>query len=106
MVRIVYIQPDMKEVTVEAEEGMSVMEAAVKNDVDGIVAECGGACSCATCHAYVGADWLDTVGPAGDDEKDMLEFAADPRPASRLTCQIRVAKELDGLKVHVPAEQG
>ena len=106
MVKIVYVQPDSREVAVDAEEGMSVMEAAVKNNVDGIVAECGGACSCATCHAYIDPEWLDAVGPASDDEQDMLEFASDARPNSRLTCQIRIAGELEGLKLEIPAEQG
>lgn len=105
MVKIIYVEPDGTERTVDAPEGHSVMEEAVANGVKGIVAECGGACSCATCHAYVDAAWLATVGPAEGDEADMLEFAYEPRPNSRLTCQIEVTDALDGLRVTIPDQQ-
>ena len=84
----------------------SVMEGAIKNGVDGIVAECGGACMCATCHVYVDPLWLDKLKPIEDDENAMLDTTASPRKAnSRLSCQIRVTKELDGLIVNTPPTQ-
>ncbi|MDR6267477.1 2Fe-2S iron-sulfur cluster-binding protein [Roseobacter sp. N2S] len=105
MVTITYVEPDGTERTVDVAEGRSVMEGAVSNGIRGIVAECGGACSCATCHAYINAEWLDAVGPAEGDEADMIEFALDPRPNSRLTCQIEVHSGLEGLRLEIPAEQ-
>ena len=82
------------------------MEGATANSIDGIVAECGGFLSCATCHAYVHPDWLDKTGKAGDDEMGMLEFAEGQQDNSRLTCQIEVTSDLDGLIVTIPEEQG
>lgn len=81
------------------------MEAAKKNDIPGIEAECGGACACATCHVYVDEAWTGKVGKAEEMEEDMLDFAFDVRPESRLCCQIKVSDELDGLVVKVPAKQ-
>jgi 2Fe-2S ferredoxin len=81
------------------------MAGAVRNDVPGIDAECGGACACATCHVYVDEAWRARVGAASDMERNMLEFAGDVRPDSRLSCQIRVTKELDGLVVQTPKSQ-
>jgi 2Fe-2S ferredoxin len=81
------------------------MEAAIANTVPGIVAECGGACSCATCHVYVDDEWTEKVGGPSEMEEDMLDFAFDVRPTSRLSCQIRLTDELDGLVLHVPEEQ-
>ena len=92
--------------SVEAPAGWSVMEAAVKNNVPGIEAECGGACACATCHVYVDEAWLDRVGGAQPMEADMLDFASDMRSNSRLSCQIRIAPDLDGLVVRTPERQG
>ncbi len=106
MVMITYVQPDGVERAVDVPEGRSVMEGAVANDVAGIVAECGGSCSCATCHAYIDKDWMDVVGPPGEDEADMLEFASGATSNSRLTCQIEVTSELEGLKLTIPEEQG
>lgn len=106
MVMITYVQPDGVERAVDVPEGRSVMEGAVANDVAGIVAECGGSCSCATCHAYIDNDWMEIVGPPGEDEADMLEFASAPTSNSRLTCQIEVTSELEGLKLAIPDEQG
>lgn len=106
MVMITYVQPDGMEKTVDVPEGRSVMEGAVANDVAGIVAECGGSCSCATCHAYIDEEWIGVVGPAGEDEADMLEFSSSPMSNSRLTCQIEVTRQLDGLKLAIPDEQG
>ncbi len=84
---------------------MTVMEAAVKNSVPGIEAECGGACSCATCHVYVDDEWREKTGQPDEMEEDMLDFAFDVRDSSRLSCQIKVSDELDGLVVHVPEKQ-
>lgn len=88
-----------REVTVG--QGSTVMEGAIDNDVEGIVAECGGACACATCHAYVGDAWLPRLPPMEEMEDAMLDSAEDRRPNSRLTCQIEVTDELDGLEVFV-----
>jgi 2Fe-2S ferredoxin len=82
------------------------METAIRNSVPGIVAECGGACSCATCHVHVDEAWTAKVGPPSPMEEDMLDFAFDVRPTSRLSCQIKVTDELDGLIVHTPEKQG
>ncbi|MDE2017801.1 MAG: 2Fe-2S iron-sulfur cluster binding domain-containing protein [Hyphomicrobiales bacterium] len=92
--------------TVEAEPGSTVMEAAIQSKVPGITAECGGACACATCHVYVDADWFERLPKAEPMEEDMLDFASDLRKTSRLSCQIKVAPELDGLTVETPARQG
>ncbi len=81
------------------------MEAAKLNDVPGIEAECGGACACATCHVYVDAAWIEKTGKPAEMEEDMLDFAFDVRPESRLSCQIKVTPELDGLVVRVPGKQ-
>jgi 2Fe-2S ferredoxin len=91
--------------TVEVENGATVMEAAIRNAIPGIDAECGGACACATCHVYVDADWQEKVGPPTPMEEDMLDFGFDVRPNSRLSCQIKVSDELDGLKVTTPERQ-
>jgi len=106
MAKITYIAFDGTRFEVEAENGSTVMENAVRNSVPGIEAECGGACACATCHVYVDEAWTDTVGQPEPMEEDMLDFAFDVRPTSRLSCQIRVSDELDGLIVSVPERQG
>ena len=90
---------------VDAPVGSTVMENAVRNLVPGIEAECGGACACATCHVYVDDAWTAAVGAPESMEEDMLDFAFDVRPTSRLSCQIKVKPELDGLVVHVPERQ-
>lgn len=105
MARITFIQNDGTERVVEAEPGMTVMEAAVKNSIPGIAAECGGACACATCHVYVDEAWAEKTGSPSPMEEDMLDFAFDVRPTSRLSCQIKVSDELDGLTVTVPERQ-
>ena len=105
MARITFIQPDGTENTVDAEPGMTVMEAAVKNNVRGIAAECGGACACATCHVYVEEAWREATGQPEQMEEDMLDFAFDIRPESRLSCQIKVTEALDGLRVRIPEKQ-
>lgn len=91
--------------TVEAEPGSTVMEAAIRNGIPGIEAECGGACACATCHVYVDEAWREAVGEPSPMEEDMLDFGYDVRPNSRLSCQIKVTPELDGLKVTTPERQ-
>ena len=91
--------------TVDARAGSTVMETAIKNNVTGIEAECGGACACATCHVYVEGEWLAAVGEPGVAEKDMLDFGYDVRENSRLSCQIRVSESLDGLRVQTPEKQ-
>lgn len=105
MARVTY-SFDGAEETVDGELGESVMTTAVQNGIDGIVAECGGALSCATCHVYVDPAWFDKTGPAGEDEAEMLAGAmCEPRATSRLSCQIELTQELDGLVVGVPDEQ-
>ena len=106
MVKITFIQPDNSEQVVEVEPGVTLMEAAKLNSVPGIEAECGGACACATCHVYVDDAWREKTGTPSQMEEDMLDFAFDVRPTSRLSCQIKVTDELDGLVVHTPTQQG
>jgi 2Fe-2S ferredoxin len=105
MVTVTFIESSGNEKKVEAGEGSTLMEAAVKNGVGGILAECGGACTCATCHVYVDEAWAARVGPASGDEEEMLTLAVDPQPNSRLSCQIALTAELDGLVVRVPVAQ-
>lgn len=105
MATITFIQSDGTERVVEAEPGMTVMEAAVKNSIPGIAAECGGACACATCHVYVEAEWLDKVGKRAAMEEDMLDFAFDVKDSSRLSCQIKISDAINGLRVRVPEKQ-
>lgn len=105
MVKITFVQPDGTEQVVDATPGMTVMEAAKLNLVPGIEAECGGACACATCHVYVDEQWRDKTGESSEMEEDMLDFAFDVREESRLSCQIKVTEELDGLVVRVPEKQ-
>ncbi len=106
MPKITYVDHAGTARTIDGEVGSTVMETAIRNNVPGIDAECGGACACATCHVYVDEAWADKVGPAEPMEQDMLDFASDVRATSRLCCQIRVTAELDGLVVTTPARQG
>lgn len=99
---ITYIQPNGQAVEFEVPLGSSVMQGAIDNMVEGIVAECGGACSCATCQVYVDPQWMDIVGPACDFEQDMLSAASEVRSNSRLSCQIEITPELHGLIVSMP----
>ena len=106
MTTIVFRQPDGSEKFIEAEAGTSIMQAAILNGVDGIVGECGGQVMCATCHVYLDPAWADRVPPITEDEDEMLDGTASPRTAeSRLSCQIPVTEELDGIVVLLPAEQ-
>ena len=106
MAKITYIDHAGESRTVDAEIGSTVMETAIKNSIPGIEAECGGACACATCHVYVDDAWVEATGKPAATEEDMLDFAFDVRPNSRLSCQIKVRPELDGLVVTVPERQG
>ena len=106
MTKITFIDAAGQARTVDAEDGSTVMETALKNAVPGIEAECGGACACATCHVYVDDAWIERLGKAEQMEEDMLDFAFDVRPTSRLSCQIKVKPELDGLTVTTPEKQG
>lgn len=105
MVKVTYIEPNGTTRVVEADPGASVMETAVDNDVEGIVAECGGGCSCATCHVYVEESWLAKLPPPEPQEDGMLDCVLDRQSNSRLSCQIEITPELDGLVVSVPEEQ-
>ena len=105
MAKITYIEHSGVEHTVEAEPGLSVMEAAVSNNIPGIDADCGGACACATCHVYVPAAWMAKTGARTDMEGSMLELAEGVEESSRLACQITITDLLDGLIVRLPAAQ-
>lgn len=105
MVKITYIEHNGTEHVIDVKPGMTVMEGAIKNMIPGIDAECGGACACATCHVYVDEAWTDTVGKPDEMEEDMLDFGFDVRENSRLSCQITVSEELDGLVVRLPEQQ-
>ncbi|MEI9903537.1 MAG: 2Fe-2S iron-sulfur cluster-binding protein [Asticcacaulis sp.] len=105
MPRITYIEHNGAEHVIEVRNGQSVMEGAVKNNIPGIDADCGGACACATCHVYVDPAWMDKTGKASVMEESMLDFANDLQPGSRLSCQIIVSDALDGLVVRMPADQ-
>ena len=106
MVKITFIDSVGQSRTIDAEVGATVMEAAVRNGVPEIEAECGGACACATCHVYVDPAWVGATGKAEPMEEDMLDFAFEVQPTSRLSCQIKVKPPLDGLVVRTPSRQG
>jgi len=101
MPKITYVTSDGNRHEVEVESGYSVMEGAINNDIDGIVAECGGACACATCHSYVDEAWLEKLPEMDDMEDSMLDAAFERKSNSRLSCQIEVSEALDGLVVYV-----
>ncbi len=105
MAKLTFIHHDGTVRTVEAENGSTVMENAIKNGIPGIEAECGGACACATCHVYVDEAWIEIVGPPSPMEEDMLDFGFDVKANSRLSCQIKVSDQLDGLVVRTPERQ-
>ncbi|MFD1331921.1 2Fe-2S iron-sulfur cluster-binding protein [Methylopila musalis] len=106
MASITFIDSSGEERVVDGKDGQTVMEVAVINDVPGIDADCGGACACATCHVYVDEAWREAVGGPAPMEEDMLDFAYDVRPNSRLSCQIKISPALDGLRVTTPERQG
>jgi 2Fe-2S ferredoxin len=105
MAKIIYIEHDGTEHAVDVKAGLSVMEGAVKNNIPGIDADCGGACACATCHVYVDEAWREKTGTPSAMEESMLDFAEGVEPNSRLSCQIKVSDALDGLIVRTPENQ-
>ena len=105
MPKITYITHDNKTRTIDVQNGLTVMEGAVQNDIPGIDADCGGGMACATCHVYVKEDWFNKLPKKAEGEDDMLDQAYEPSPNSRLSCQIAVSDELNGLVVHLPEKQ-
>jgi 2Fe-2S ferredoxin len=105
MAKITYIEHDGTEHAIDVKPGLTVMEGAVKNNIPGIDADCGGACACATCHVYVNEEWLAKTGERSAMEESMLDFAEAVQDNSRLSCQIKVSDELDGLVVTMPESQ-
>ena len=106
MAKITYVEYGGKEHVVDVAPGLTVMEGARDNNVPGIEADCGGACACSTCHVYIDEAWVDKLPAKNAMEEDMLDFAYEPDPRrSRLTCQVKVTADLDGLVVHMPEKQ-
>ena len=105
MAKITYITPENEKHTIEVQNGLTVMEGAVQNDIPGIDADCGGGMACATCHVYVKEDWFNKIPKKEDGEDDMLDMAFEPKTNSRLSCQIIVSDEIDGLEVNIPSKQ-
>lgn len=105
MIKITYIEANGKAHTVDAKIGDTVMESAVKNAVPGIAADCGGACACGTCRVYVGDAWRGKTGEASEMERAMIDYSDEADPTARLSCQIKVREELDGLVVNMPQSQ-
>ena len=105
MAKITYITHDNQNHTIEVQNGLSVMEGAVQNNIPGIDADCGGSMACATCHVYVKEEWFNKLPKKEDGEEDMLDMAFEPKKNSRLSCQIMVSDELDGLIVNLPEKQ-
>ena len=105
MTKIKYIEHNGNEHLVDVQNGLTVMEGAVQNDIPGIDADCGGSMSCATCHVYVKEDWYDKLSKKEMGEDDMLDQAYEPKSNSRLSCQIMVSDDLDGLSVYMPEKQ-
>ena len=105
MTKITYITHDNQIHTVEVQNGLTVMEGAVQNDIPGIDADCGGGMACATCHVYINDEWMEKLPKKDDGEEDMLDMAFEPKKNSRLSCQIIVSDDLDGLVVNIPSKQ-
>ena len=105
MAKITYIEQSGKKRTVEVENGLTIMEGAIQNNIPGIDADCGGAMACATCHVYVEENWFNKLTKAEDAEVDMIDMAHEPKKNSRLSCQLIVSDELDGLTVTTPDKQ-
>jgi 2Fe-2S ferredoxin len=105
MAKITYIDYQDNSKTIEVENGLTVMEGAIQNDIPGIDADCGGSMACATCHVYVEENWLDKIPKAEEAEVDMIDMAIEPKKNSRLSCQIIISDELDGLTVTTPEKQ-
>ena len=106
MPKVTYIEFDGTEHIVDVDKGISIMEGAVQKKIPGIDADCGGSCVCATCHVYVDDDWLDKLPEQSEAEKDMLDFAFETKTSSRLSCQIFLDENLDGIVVSLPEKQG
>ena len=105
MTKVIYKDYQGNSKTVNVDNGLSVMEGAIQNEIPGIDADCGGAMACATCHVYVKDEWFNKIPKAEDAEVDMIDMAYDPKKNSRLSCQIIVSDELDGLEVTTPEKQ-
>ena len=105
MTKIVYIEHGGKSHNIDVQNGLTVMEGAIQNNVPGIDADCGGSMACATCHVYVKEEWFNKLPKKEDGEEDMLDMAFEPKKNSRLSCQIMVSDELDGLIVNLPEKQ-
>ena len=105
MTKITYIENNGKAHTVDVQNGLTVMEGAVQNDIPGIDADCGGSMACATCHVYVKDDWYDKLDEKSEGEDDMIDQAYEPNKNSRLSCQITVSDKIEGLVVHLPEKQ-
>ena len=105
MTKITYVEHNGTEHTIDVQNGLTVMEGAVQNDIPGIDADCGGGMACATCHVYVDEEWIEKLPQKDDGEEDMLDMAFEPKKNSRLSCQIIVSDELDGLVVNIPSKQ-
>ena len=105
MTKITYVEHNGKEHTIDVQNGLTVMEGAVQNDIPGIDADCGGSMACATCHVYVKDDWYDKLDEKSEGEDDMIDQAYEPKKNSRLSCQIVVSDEIDGLVVNIPSKQ-
>jgi ferredoxin, 2Fe-2S len=105
MPQVTYIEHDGTTHTVPVEAGKTLMEGAVQHGVEGIVAECGGACACATCHCYIDDAWIEKVDQMDAMEEAMLDAVLEPKPSSRLACQVQISSDLDGLLVRLPESQ-
>ena len=105
MTKVIFNTHDNKTHTIDVQNGLTVMEGAVQNDIPGIDADCGGGMACATCHVYVDENWMQKLPQKDDGEEDMLDMAFEPKKNSRLSCQIIVSDELDGLIVNIPSKQ-
>jgi 2Fe-2S ferredoxin len=105
MAKITFVTQENQEYIVEVQNGLTVMEGAVQNDIPGIDADCGGGMACATCHVYVDEKWFDKLPTKEDGEEDMLDMAFEPKKNSRLSCQITISDDLDGLTVNIPSKQ-
>ena len=106
MSKVTYIEQDGKSHTIDIQNGLTVMEGAIQNNIPGIDADCGGSMACATCHVYVKEEWFNKLSKKEDGEEDMLDMAFEPKKNSRLSCQLVVSDELDGLVVSIPSKQG
>ena len=105
MPKITYIENSGKKHIIEVQKGLTVMEGAVENNIPGIDADCGGGMACATCHVYVKEEWFDRINKKNEGEDDMIDQAYEPKKNSRLSCQIQVSDEVDGLEVYLPEKQ-